>query len=840
MGRRRPVRSNGVVTFRLAALWLRWELRRGWRPLILLVVLVAVSAGTLMAAVAGARRGASAADRLVERTLPATAVVRTNQEQIDYWPRIRALPGVDAVSLFAGYSGFGVDEAPADTVGVYLPLDAEAMRTVERPVVLSGRLPDPRRADEAVVTRQFVTQRGLGVGDTVTVRLFSLRQVSTGVNAVHTVVVPHPDGPAVRTRIVGVIRSPWYLDRVGGAGRLIPSPGLAAAYPANVLGERLDGEQWGLVRLSDGASGLPRLRRQLSALVVSQGVDVLPRADELTHLTVVSRFEAGCLLGLAGAVLLAAVFLVGSAVSRQVAAARAELGLAIALGATPRQAALSGASGATAAALVGALAGAGLAVAASRWLPFGVAATVEPHPGVDADPLVLGGGVLLVVLATAGWAWLVAVLPGRAAPAPRPSAVARWAAGRELPVPVTIGLRHALDPRAGRGTVPVRSALAGAVVGVLGVVAAGTFAAGVRDATAMPERFGQTHQLVVALGYSGQDQSDAARAERAAEADPAVRSVSDLRFQTAELAGVASELGGDRTVLVFSSDGPDDAVLLEGRPATGRSEIVLTPGTADLLEAGIGSRVPIRGRTPSSCRDPAVFPCPPQETVPGAVRQATLTVTGIGFAVQTEYGDYDSGAWVGPSTYADLFGTGFLNHELLLRLEPGADPASVGSRVLAALGNPPELFASPLPRTERAAEVGDLRVLPTVLGVFLAGLALAATAHVLVVAMRRRWTELAVLRALGLTPAEVRWTTSIQAAAYAVAGLALGVPLGLAAGRLLWRMVSDQTPLAYRAPLPVLLLLLTVPLTLLVAQLLAVPLARAGTRPRPATALRTE
>ena len=54
------------------------------------------------------------------------------------------------MSLFPGYSGFGVDEARADTVRVYLPLDTEAMRTVERPVVLAGRLPDPLRADEAV------------------------------------------------------------------------------------------------------------------------------------------------------------------------------------------------------------------------------------------------------------------------------------------------------------------------------------------------------------------------------------------------------------------------------------------------------------------------------------------------------------------------------------------------------------------------------------------------------------------------------------------------------------------------------------------------------------------
>ena len=67
LGRGCPMRCNGKVTLRLAGLWLRWELRRRWQPLVLLVVLVALSAGTLLAAVVGARRGASAADRLVER-----------------------------------------------------------------------------------------------------------------------------------------------------------------------------------------------------------------------------------------------------------------------------------------------------------------------------------------------------------------------------------------------------------------------------------------------------------------------------------------------------------------------------------------------------------------------------------------------------------------------------------------------------------------------------------------------------------------------------------------------------------------------------------------------------
>lgn len=219
----------------LLRVWLRVELRRRWRSLVVLALLIAISTGTVLAAVAGARRGASAVDRLNAATVPATALVTPQLEAFD-WAPVRALPQVAAMSTFPAYTGFGIDEAPANTVQVYLPGDAEAMHTIERPVILDGRLVDPARADEAVVTANFVQTYGRGVGDTVTLRLFTPEQVDTGVSAVSVATPPRPDGPTVPVRIVGVVRSPWLGDAVGEPGRLFPSPGLAAQYPHNVFG----------------------------------------------------------------------------------------------------------------------------------------------------------------------------------------------------------------------------------------------------------------------------------------------------------------------------------------------------------------------------------------------------------------------------------------------------------------------------------------------------------------------------------------------------------------------------------------------------------------------------
>ncbi len=131
-------------------------------------------------------------------------------------------------------------------------------------------------------------------------------------------------------------------------------------------------------------------------------------------------------------------------------------------------------------------------------------------------------------------------------------------------------------------------------------------------------------------------------------------------------------------------------------------------------------------------------------------------------------------------------------------------------------------------------------MLPTALGGFLALLALGAVGYALSTAVRRRGRELAVLRTLGLTSGQARLVIVTQATLLAVVGLAAGIPLGLAVGRAVWRVVADLTPLAYQPPFPPWTLALIAPAALLSANLLALWPGHRAARLRPGQVLRAE
>ena len=243
---------------------------------------------------------------------------------------------------------------------------------------------------------------------------------------------------------------------------------------------------------------------------------------------------------------------------------------------------------------------------------------------------------------------------------PRRSGVAAAAAAAGFGVPVVVGARFALEPGRGRAAVPVRPALLGAVAGVLGVLAAFTFSAGVSDAAANPARFGQTWQLFAFLGQSGQDFGPVSPVLRAVAADRDVTGVGDARVGGAQSGHVSVEsftyapVAGTRV----------RTVLTGGRMPSAPDEIVLAPTTARDMHAATGSVVRLAG----------------------AAGPRALTVTGIGFVPSGPHNYYDDGAWLTPAGFDRLFGGAdhaFKFHVATVALRPGADIEAVAHRLTA-------------------------------------------------------------------------------------------------------------------------------------------------------------
>lgn len=777
--------------------WLRLDVRRRWRSLLVLSLLIALAVGTVMTAVAGSRRGASAVDRLLDQTLPATAMVLPNQPGFD-WAAVRALPQVEALGTFLLTGDYVIEELPDDFFGASFPFtDDESMRTVERPIVLEGRMLDPARADEIVISPAFRETFGYGIGDLLTIRLYSPETIDAAARGGK--LPPDPDGPAVEARIVGIGRTPLFNDEAGDfAGGLVTSPGLFEQYEANLAGTSGSAVFNAVVRLRGGESDLAAFKNDLQRISGRTDIDVVNLAEAARHDREVTAFEANALLAFAVAAAIAAIFLVGQSVVRYAAATAADLQVLRAVGMTPAQLSWAAAAAPTATAVAGAAAGLASAVLASRWFPIGTASRLEPAPGFDADWTVLLSGAIgtpvLVAVAATGAA-RVALRSTRQPVRLSRSAIAAAAVRAGAPVPAIMGTRFALEPGRGRQAIPVRPALFGSIFGVLGVVAAVTFSAGVNDAGAHPERFGQVHQLYAFVGMDGEHFGPMEELVPVLARDPDVTAVNDTRIAVGEVSHVP--------VSLFTLDASWEPVLTEGRAPNGPAEIALGPASAEAMGVAVGDLVQMTG----------------------TAGRRELTVTGLAFVPEAPHNDYVTGGWVTATGYDELFdpdsevSPAFKFRILFIALDPGADPDAAAARLTSEIGIPDLIYRPDDPSP--IAELREVRTLPVFLGAFLTVLALGAVGHALATAVRKRRHDMAVLRAVGLTGTQSRVVVLTQASVLALVGLVVGIPLGVALGRTVWRYVADTTPLFYVPPAALLAVLLAIPVALLAANVLA-------------------
>ncbi len=468
------------------------------------------------------------------------------------------------------------------------------------------------------------------------------------------------------------------------------------------------------------------------------------------------------------------------------------------------------------------------AVALSPLFPIGLGRRVEPDPGAHVDLPVLAGGAAMVLAALAvggGLAAWRAASPGRMRVGSSPrSAVVSALMRAGAPATMAIGAGLALEPGRGQRSLPTRPALVGACVGVVGVIGAMTLAAGIGDATGHPERFGSVWDVQV---QPAEAPDDALRAtvDRLA-GDPDVTGLARVARSTLPV--------GDVVAPFYSIDdlkGSIRFVLLDGRPPEHPGEVVLGPDSASTFGVGVGDQLEI-----------------------GAGGQ--FTVVGLGLLPTTPHSSFDQGGWLLaddaisatpeellPPEAADADGAElrevlFEYGMVAARFADGTDIAAATARIGEEAGDTVIVDPASEPLDQR--NLRNVRSLPLLFAVFMLALAVGALAHVCSSVLRRRRSDLAVLRSLGFTPRQVRACLAWQATTLAVIGLVVGVPLGIALGRVVWRLVTDATPMVYVEPVAVVALALVVPVALLLANALAAVPGHRAARLKPSEVLHTE
>ena len=743
-------------------LWAVSELRRRWASLVMLGLLAGVASGLAIAAFDGASRSSTAYTRMRDRLAGADAIFYPSQARVGD-ADVSKLGSLEEVTAWAG---FALNDSHIDELGdegsPMIAVGDSWFDTVEGAKVLAGRLPDPKADDEAVINGPAADEGvGVRVGTVLTWRNLSLDQ-----SALYADGVPADfdwttaKGPVTKLRIVGVVRQPMEsVASFASTPLLLAGPGWAAAH----LDETSVYFTNAMVRLRNGAADVPKFQADVAALY---GRDDLPVKDLSTDIKRVQRsvdLEQTALLLFGAAVVAAAVVLVGQGLLRSVRAGATASPVLRAMGLS-RSALYMGLMAPHALSLVVAVAVAAVTeVVLSARFPIGLARRLDPSLGVHVEfaPFVIALVITAAVFVIG--TLLIAIITTRGLTRQRSlhrNQIVGAATRIGLPVPPAVGTSLALE-QAPAQSGSVRPALLAAVIGVVAVVGATTLVGGIDDAVHKPDRVGTVWDL----------EGDPESAEQLATFMAPSQDVdgASLVSRWPSLVG-----GADAPLyaILQSNGAPVRYVNLHGRAPAGDDEVALGPQTASLIHAHIGDRVAI-----------------------GPDRRQ-LRVVGISLFQQTPHSSFDEGAWVTPRTMDEVSGTPVDQRQgiVLIRLHKGADRDAV----MAAMGGP--FYVLPPAQAPDVSNLANVRRLPLSLAAFLVLLAIGAVGHALLTGARHRAHDLAVLRALGITPRQAAACVSWQATVIGIIALAIGVPAGLVIGRGVWRLTADSLSFVYVGP----------------------------------------
>jgi hypothetical protein len=659
----------------------------------------------------------------------------------------------------------------------------------DRVTVVQGRMADPTRANEIMMTVGAADSLRLHVGQTVTWGTYTNAQFESAPNA--------PPALHERLTLVGtvVLNNAVVQDEIDANG-----PTTVILTPA--LTRRLDNccaiFTFTFLQLDQGSRNVPAVEAEIERVIPS----VLPYDFYDTSIDVTKAQNAikpeAIALAVFGLIAgLAAILIAGQVIGRQLGFWAPEERTLRALGANPFMTAGDALLGIMGAVVVGALVAVAVAVALSPLAPLGPVRPYYPDPGVAFDWAVLGLGVAVLVVVLGSVAIVLAVqrAPQRTGTRRRPRAPSRIegaASAGGLPVSAVTGIRFALEPGAESEAVPVRSAMLGATLAVVVIIATVVFGTSLNSLVSHPRLYGWNWNYALMSG-GGVGDIPAARSAALLDHDPSVAAWSGYWFGNLQIDGLTVPvLGGSPGATVAPP-------ILTGHGFDGPGQIVLGPGTLAQIHKSVGDSVTVRYGT----------------TTPHLLRiVGTATMPAVGVGGVTGHASMGTGAVVSyqllPASVRNQFSVSPAGPNAeFVRLKPGAN-AKTALRSLnriAAEVTPPTNNGSYVLGVERPAEIVNYHSMgatPLVLGLGLTVGAVTALGLTLVASVRRRRRSMAMLRTLGFTGRQLRASVAWQSSVAVVIGLVIGVPLGIVAGRFLWDLFATNIYVVPRPTVPAL------------------------------------
>jgi len=405
----------GVAWYRFRATF-----GRRWGGYLTVVLLIGLVGGLAMGAVAGSRRTQSSFPVYLAITNPSDLIVTTANAQgnnYGYDPaavgEFRHLPHVRHVESYVGFpwvqllhpiglpaqsGGSGSTGAQPVLVG---SVDGELFAQ-DRVTVVQGRMANPARANEIVLTAQAAKTAGAHVGSVARLGFYSLAQES------------RPGGytnlaPRVRitAKIVGIVvtndevvqdvtdRSTTYVLLTPAFTRQIihSCPGCVAFATSGL-------------QLNGGSRSVSAVEREvLRVYPGALGNFAVPSITEAKAERAI-RPEALALAVFGGIAALAAFVIVGQAIGRQLRLGDDDARTMRALGAGPSTILSDGLFGILGAVVIGSFLAIAVAIGLSALFPLGPVRAVYPDPGIGFDGSVLGLGLVVLI----GWLSAVAAV----------------------------------------------------------------------------------------------------------------------------------------------------------------------------------------------------------------------------------------------------------------------------------------------------------------------------------------------------------------------------------------------------------------------------------------------